>query len=482
MRRRQFLAVAGSLLATARGAPLAAAAGEAPGPCNVVVLVSDEHNPRYTQPYGHPRVQTPHLLRLAARGTVYENMYCASPLCMPSRSAFMSGLRCFESQVYSNCSVIQHDYPAYGAVLRAQGVHTVHMGKTDVYRPTAELGFSEFAHPKDRGGPGDTVIGRNPVPVRKDGAQRANEWGPKDGNPWADDDAVVDTAVHWLRTRPQALDRPFTLCVNVVAPHFPVYATRALWEKYADAEDLPAYGMSEASAQHAYAREHRRHFQTEGFTEAQIRGLRRGYLACVDYVDSLVGRLLDVLDETGLSKNTVFAYTSDHGEMLGHFGMWWKCSLYEDAARVPLIVAGPGFAPGARASTPVNTLDVQAALFHATRRERPAHWHGEPLQRLALNDTDRILFGEYHGHAAPGSAFFVRQAEWKYLWYAGAPAQLFNLAEDPFERNNLAEAAPDRRARLHDALRAICDPENENRRADEMIARQLARISEMHKA
>ena len=112
----------------------------------------------------------------------------------------------------------------------------------------------------------------------------------------------------------------------------------------------------QASAQHPFALALRQHFETADISEAATRGLRRGYLGCVTEVDRQLGRILDALERTGLAENTVVAYTSDHGEMLGKFGMWWKCSLYEDSTRVPLIVAGPGFTAGARVKTPVSTL------------------------------------------------------------------------------------------------------------------------------
>ncbi len=140
------------------------------------------------------------------------------------------------------------------------------------------------------------------------------------------------------------------------------------------------------SANHPYALDLRRHFQTDAFTEKQVRGLRQGYLAGVDFVDVQLGRLLDALDGSGFRDNTIVVYTSDHGEMLGKFGMWWKCSMYEDSLRVPLIVSGPGFPSGKRSTTPVSLFDLQAMLFRATGATRPAHWWGTPLQDIPVDD------------------------------------------------------------------------------------------------
>ncbi|HDP35743.1 MAG TPA: hypothetical protein ENN29_11620 [Candidatus Hydrogenedentes bacterium] len=440
---------------------------------NVVILMSDEHNPKFTSLHGHPLLETPNLERLASRGTLFENGYCPSPLCMPSRSAFMSGRHVHDIQCYNNCNAIRQEHPSYGAVLREQGVHTVHAGKTDVYRPSPELGFSELLHYGDRKWPGDMNISRDPLTVRDDGHRRARGYGARE-DAWAGDKSRVSEALKWLRSRDTASQQPFTLCVNISAPHFPHYNTPDLWERYAEGADLPRHGPEEASANHPYALDLRRHFTTGVFTEEHIRGLRRGYLGCVHFVDDVVGRFLDALDETGLAERTVFIYTSDHGEMLGKFGMWWKCSLYEDSARVPVLASGPGFERGRRVATPVNLHDVQASLFAATGSRRPDGWLGAPLQELQRAMSDRALFAEYHGHGVRGSAYMIRKGDWKLIWCAEAPHLLFNLAEDPEELNNLAEKAPATLRELEEHLLAVCDPALENERAAGFIQRQLA--------
>ncbi len=227
--RREFMErAAAGLMATAAG-QRAEAQNATPRPKrNFVVVMSDEHNPRVSSVHGHPMVHTPNLDRLAARGTVYENMYCPSPLCMPCRSAFMSGRRVHEVQCYSNCNVFPFEYPSYGQVLREQGVHTAHIGKVDVYRPGAELGFSEMLLPGDRKPPGDINISRDPLAIRADGASRAHGYGPRDRNPFGGDDRVVERALDWLATQPEVLDQPWVLVVQIVKPHFPHIVTQEL--------------------------------------------------------------------------------------------------------------------------------------------------------------------------------------------------------------------------------------------------------------
>ncbi|MFO7956669.1 MAG: sulfatase-like hydrolase/transferase, partial [Candidatus Brocadiia bacterium] len=221
---------------------------------NVVLFMSDEHNPRYSSPYGHDFVETPSMQRLADEGTLYRNAYCQSPLCLPSRSSFMSGRYVHEIQTYSNCTVnLDPNPPTYGAVLAEQGVHTAYVGKVDVYAKGEELGFTEMILPGDRGRPGDTNHGRRPLTIRRGSAERADGYGPRD-DPFRGDLRRVDAAVDWLTNTAPGIGRPWLLVVNTGKPHFAHYVTQELWDLYPQGADLPRHGPECASANHPYAR------------------------------------------------------------------------------------------------------------------------------------------------------------------------------------------------------------------------------------
>ena len=449
-------------------------------PNNTIIFMSDEHNPLYSAPYGQPRVQTPNMTRLAEEGTLFRNAYCPSPLCLPSRSAFLSGKRVHEIQTYNNCNVLlDRTLPTYGDVLKDRGVHTVFMGKTHIYKPGVDMGFSMTAEIRDATTPGDINFIRQPLTIRKGAHNRADGYGIGE-KAHARDIRVVDQAAKWLIETAPSAKAPWVLTVNVTAPHFPHVTTRELWDLYADSGDLPRYGKELQSAQHPYACDLRDHFETDHFTEEQTRGLRRGYLSCITFVDRQLGRLLECLEQTGSLSSTNVIYSSDHGEMLGKFGMWWKCSLYEDAIRIPCLARGPDFEAGKEVTTPVDLHDLRAAVFASAQTQQPAGWWGTPLQNIPLNNSKRVVFSEYHGHGTRAGGFMVRRGKWKLLYYSQAPNQLFDLETDPDELDNLYEIEPKTAKSLEDSLRSICDPEREEQRAREFIARQAEEVARFY--
>jgi choline-sulfatase len=442
---------------------------------NTVILMSDEHNPLYAGPYGHPMVQTPNMDRMATEGTTYRNAYTPCPLCLPARSAFLAGLPVHRVQAYNNCNLLlDSSLPTFGDVLSEAGIHCVFMGKTDIYRPGEAMGFTELAELRDRKPPGDVNFVRRPLAIRKGAHRRADGYGVRP-SAHVHDVTVVDRAVEWIR-RSDRVSEPWVLVVNITAPHFPHVSTQELWDLYPDGGDLPAYGREVESARHPYAQDLRDHFETERFTEEQVRGLRRGYLACITFVDRQLGRLLSALEEQNALDRTDVIYTSDHGEMLGKFGMWWKCSLYEDSVRIPALAMGPDFAASREVATPVDLHDVRASIFAAASVDRPADWLGEPLQSLPTNDPKRAVFSEYHGHGTRAGAFMVRRGAWKLISYREGPDQLFDLSADPDELRNVIEGRTDVASQLDRELRRFCDPKSEDLRARDFEHRQIEAV------
>lgn len=441
---------------------------------NVLLVMSDSHNPFISSVYGHPFVKTPNMERLASMGTVYENAYCASPLCVPTRSAFMTGRYVHEIEVFNNCWVFESSYTTYGSVLREQGVHTAYIGGgTRLFCDAEDLGFSESLMTIKRKVGTGTGFVRRTIQPKSTGPLKLT-YGPKK-TAWDQDKARVDLAVQWLTETAPKITSPWTLTVGLTVPHAPLYARPELWAMYNGYGDLPTYGIEEESAKHPYAQDLRTYHRTGEFSEEQIRGLRQGYYACVSYMDQELGRLIDVLEESGQMHDTVVIYTSDHGEMLGKFGLWWKSTLHEDSVRIPLLVAGPGFEAGHKVETLVEQLDIQASIFRSVEKERPTSWQGIPLQDIPTHDNARVAFSEYHASGVRSGAFMLRRGDWKLLYNIDAPHQLFNLHADPDELRNRYADMPDVVGELELELRQICDP-------DVVNARAFARENEQYEA
>lgn len=451
-------------------------------PCNVLFLFSDEHNPFFSGPYGHPFVQTPALDELASRGVVFDAAYCPAPLCAPSRAALFTGLRSHQVPSYHNADLFDGSQDTWAGALHAQGVYTVHGGKTDSW-PDAPLGFSEILERWDRGKPGDTNFCRHPLAIRADAHTRLDRAGARE--PFRPRDLeLTRRAADWLRGTAPGLGRSWVLAVHWISPHFPHYVSQELWDLYADhADDMPTHDGRAAWEQHPDRDDLIDHFELQRVTPEQIKRQRRGYFGLCTLVDRMIGELVTALRETGLFENTLVIYSSDHGEMLGEHGLWWKGSMDEHSVRVPLVMAGPGLPEGQHVATPVDLLDVQATFFDATGRSRPEAWVGESLLKLANDPSSsdaRAVFSEYHGHGVRRGNFMIRKGSWKLIYSMGAAHRLYNIARDPDERENLADARPDKFAELEAELRSICTPENVDREAHERQRRQLDELGLAH--
>ena len=187
---------------------------------NVILLIADQHNAKVSTAYGHPFIHTPNMQRLAERGTVYESAYCASPLCVPSRSAFMSGRWPHETEIFNNCKVFEHDYPSYGAVLAEQGVHAAWIGgAANLYRDPFDLGFSEMHSVKRRPKSMSKDFCRSPVPVREGEAPKT-PCGPKP-DARAREVRDIGKAIEWLETTGKTLDVLWSLTITIRAPIHP---------------------------------------------------------------------------------------------------------------------------------------------------------------------------------------------------------------------------------------------------------------------
>jgi choline-sulfatase len=271
------------------------------------------------------------------------------------------------------------------------------------------------------------------------------------------DQDVFARAAQWLRERERVQsDRPFCLLAGGVLPHNPYVCPRELFEEYMDRLPPPNAG-EDLSRLHPAMLQWRRVRGIDQLTPQQIRRARAAYYGLVTYLDGLIGGLLAALADTGLAQNTVVAYLSDHGDMAGEHGIWWKDSFYEGSVGVPMLWSRPDdFAQGTTCTTPVSLLDVAPTCLELGGAEPLPLCRGQSLMPLLRggkpeSDDDRAVFSEIY----PSGMFparMIRRGRWKLNHFHGYEhPQLFDLQNDPGEKNDLGQDPG--HASVRDALR-----------------------------
>ncbi|MBM3843363.1 MAG: choline-sulfatase [Verrucomicrobia bacterium] len=449
-------------------------------PPNLLLVMADQVNPAFLPVYGHPVVRMPHLARLAAEGTVFETAYCACPICAPSRFALLTGRLASAAGVYDHGCEMPASAPAVTHYLRQLGYHTALAGKMHFLGPDQLHGFEERLttdiYPSDFGWGPDWRAGTPEIPWAPTGISPRTviEAGPCARSLQLDyDDEVAHRAVQKLydlarRPRPS----PFFLTVSFSQPHSPFVASREHWERYRDDEiDPPRVPPQPLDRMDAHSRRLHHMFRIDEYTvtPGHVRNARRAYYGMLSYIDDQLGRLMATLRETGLLENTLVVFTSDHGEMLGERGLWYKQSLREGSVRVPLVVRPPGAAPAARGrvAQPVSLLDLLPTLVEAGAGGAPADYV-EPVAGRSLLPLlspggalpDRPVFAEYSAEGTYAPCLMVRKGRYKYIHCETDPALLFDLEEDPDERRDLAgdPAHAAVQADLHRELLRVWDP------------------------
>ncbi|MFX4220442.1 MAG: choline-sulfatase [Thalassobaculum sp.] len=415
---------------------------------NILILMVDQLNGTLFPDGPAPWLHTPNLRRLAERSTRFANAYTASPLCAPGRASFMSGQLPSLTGVYDNAAEFSSAIPTYAHHLRRAGYQTCLSGKMHFVGPDQLHGFEERLttdiYPADFGWTPD---------YRKPG-ERIDWWyhnlGSVTGAGVAEisnqieyDDEVAYNATRKIYDLSRGHDeRPWCLTVSFTHPHDPYVARRRYWDLYADCAHLlptvPAmdYADHDPHSQRIFDANDWRSFD---ITEEHIRRSRQAYFANVSYLDDKVGEILDTLERT--RQEAVILFVSDHGDMLGERGLWFKMSFFEGSSRVPMMISAPDMAPGL-VTEPASTLDVTPTLAELAgiSMEEVLPWtEGKSLVSVA-SGTPRpgSVALEYAAEASYAPLVALRRGKWKYTRCALDPEQLFDLETDPHELANLA--------------------------------------------
>jgi choline-sulfatase len=438
---------------------------------NILLIMADELSTWGLGCYDAAQKHTPNIDALAARGTRFDAAYTPSPICVPTRAAIACGRYVHEIGYWSSAEAYDGRVPSWGHKLQQAGIETTSIGKLHYRNATDDTGFDRQIEPIHIPGGTGWVRGllRKPVCEYDATAELAEMIGPGESDYIQYDRRVTAETEQWLAD-PARRARPWAAFISYVSPHYPLIAPPEFYNLY-DARALES--GPEPLPDHPVLREIAGFFSHDEHFTPQTRGIARaGYFGLCAFIDAQVGRVLTALEASGQADETLVIFSSDHGEMLGHKGFWTKSTMYEDAARIPLIASGPGVTPGLR-QDPVSLIDLAPTICEATGAE--AEFPGRSL--LAPPDLDRTVISEYHDGGSPVGMTMVRWGDWKYIHYAeGHPPQFFNLARDPDENTDLSTAESEALAEARRRMAAILDPEEANTRAHADQARRVAEL------
>ena len=418
---------------------------------NVLFIAADDLNVSLGC-YDHPLVKSPNIDRLAAHGVRFDRAYCQYPLCNPSRSSLLSGLRPDTSRIYDNGIPIRRRFPdivTLPQMFKNQGYYSARVGKIYHYGVPGDIGTSglddapswnQVVNPRgrDKDDEADVI---NFTPGR--GLGSALCWLEAKGTDAEQTDGKV--AAEAIRLLEEHKDKPFFLAVGFYRPHVPDIATSPFFALYPlekvtlpkeppkHIANIPPIALTTTPLNY-------------GLEEEKLRTFKRAYFASISLMDAQVGKVLDALDRLKLADNTIVVFFGDHGWSLGEHGQWQKRLLFEEVARVPFIIALPkAKATGASPRT-VEFVDVYPTLADLCGLTPPANLEGKSLRPLLENPKapwskpaiTQVVRGE-SGTRVMG--YSVRTERWRYTEWGAAGSELYDQDADPHEYQNLAKDA-----------------------------------------
>lgn len=436
---------------------------------NVVFLFSDQHAPRFAGCYGDALAQTPNIDRIAANGVTFDNAYCPSPLCVPSRMATLAGRYPNAIDCRTNHESLPSDVPTFAHALAVAGYRPVLVGRMHALGPDQTHGFVE----RRVGEIGATWAGGSQPDLgalnraRGGSGDAFSVSGPGDTTYHRCDRDVTEGTLAYLdevaARRKDGDGAPFFVMAGWFLPHHPFIAEPEDFAAFAGR--VPPPRLAPASPEHPFHAAWRAQTRMSAMTDAAILRARTAYYANVRFIDRMVGRIVDRLERHGLRDDTLLVYASDHGEQLGERGLWGKSTLYEQSVKVPLVISWPGALPaGERRAQVVNLIDLNATLLDAAGAEPLPNAAGRSFLPVAHDPTSPWVdetFSEFYGGLISVETShlqhrMVRRGRFKLNYHHGAPPQLFDLENDPDETTDLAEH-PAHRARKEALLARVLD-------------------------
>lgn len=415
---------------------------------NVLFIAVDDMN-NHLGCYGNPIVKSPNIDKLSERGVRFVHAYCQFPLCSPSRTSLMTGLRPDVTQVFDLKKHFRSVVPNVVTLpqhFMNNGYFTARVGKIYHYGNPGDIGtdglddapsWNQRVNPKGRDKAEENLI-INYTPKR--GLGSSMSLLAADGTDEEQTDGMVATEV--IKLMEQHKDKPFFLAAGFYKPHCPYVAPKKYFEMYPlEKIQLPPISDSEFNDVPNVALASTNPRPWFGVTEHQARECKQAYYAAISFADAQIGRLLAALDRLHLRDKTVIVFWSDHGYHLGEHGLWMKQSNFEESARAPLIIAGPGIkhAPYG-CEKPVELLDIYPTLAGLCGLPKPKEAQGYSLRPLLENpdaEWNHPAYTQVQRGPIPGHS--VRTERYRYVEWANGKegAQLYDHEHDPNELNNL---------------------------------------------
>ncbi len=435
--------------------PLALAAAGNPvysqGKMNVLFISADDMN-NDLGCFGSPLVKSPNIDRLAAQGVAFSNAYCQFPLCSPSRSSVLTGLRPDSTKVFDLQYHFRQGLPdvvTLPQMFMKNGYYVARVGKVFHYGNPGDIGtngLDDKASWMERINPAgldktslelDVV---NYTPSHKDLGATMAYYSDKNGTDAEHTDGIVaDDVIKLLKKHK---DKPFFIAAGFYKPHCPWITPSKYFDLYnMDQMKLPPINAETRNNYPELALASTKPWPYLGLNTEQTRECKLAYCSAISFVDAQIGQLLDAVKSLGLSDNTIIVFWSDHGFQLGEHGLWFKQSLFEEASKSPLIISVPGIkSAGKICPRTVELVDIYPTLAELTGLTPPADLQGYSLSPLLQNPEAKwkhAAFTQVQRQKVPGHS--VRTEKWRYTeWgYGDNGTELYDELNDPNELHNL---------------------------------------------
>lgn len=457
---------------------------------DILFLFSDQHARSVAGVYGDLLGVTPNLDALAAQGVTFDAAYCPSPICTPSRMSLLTGRWPHEQSCWTLDDMLASDLPTYGHALGAAGYRTICVGRMHSVGPDQQHGFKErhigdcgpnwMGVARQRLGP--LAGAQGPSGPGPDGMARSLAFsGAGQSGYEVVDDATTQAACERLmdlgRARQVGDRSPFCMVAGFILPHCPFVARTADFDRFQGR--VPAPRLPVPDDEPPWVAQWRAEGCTSDADEAAVMRARTAYWGLVYALDTKIGRILAALQAAGLRENTLVIYASDHGEHAGERGLWWKNTMYEESAGVPLILSWPGHLPeGTRCKRVCNLVDLGATMIAAAGATGLPRSHGRSLLPVACDPGAPWVdetFSEYVTDlsspwtgAEKKCVRMLRAGRWKYVHAEGQRPMLFDMEADPDEVCDLWDSVEhaDLRAGLKAQVLAGWDPDAIRREVD----------------